>query len=253
MRHPDVLLGGGARQQGAAVALDGENGAAVLAPIGAADRAAVLLGDQLRAVADAENRNVEVVHRRIDGDGAVGVHGIGAAAEDDAGGGLRCDLSGGGAGRDDLAVDVGFTHPTGDQLGVLGAEVDDQHLVELAVGTWHCAHRTTTSGCEQAVTSVRPSTGTRVCSVLQPGSNARRAAVPCSICTSAMSPSPLPAGCGEERSDASRREGASGAASPGCVHLVGGLRFPTPAFLMRRSQPGPPRMESSVPVAIASN
>ena len=44
-----------------------------------------------------------------------------------------------------------------------------------------------------------------------------------------------------------------GAASPGCVHLVGGLRSPTPAFLMRRSQPGPPRMESSVPVAIASN
>ena len=253
MRHPDVLLGGGARQQGAAVALDGEGGAAVLAPIGAADRAAILLGDQLRAVADAENRNVEVVHGRIDGDSSVGVHGIGAAAEDDAGGRLRRDLGGGGAGRDDLAVDVGFSYPTGDQLGVLGAEVDDQHLVELTVGTWRCAHRTTTSGCEVAVTSVRPSTDTRVCSVPQSGSYARRAVVPRSICTSAMSPSPFPAECREERSDASRREGASGAASPGCVHLVGGLRSPTPAFLMRRSQPGPPRMESSVPVAIASN
>ena len=29
----------------------------------------------------------------------------------------------------DLTVDVGFPHPAGDQLGVLGAEVDDQDAV----------------------------------------------------------------------------------------------------------------------------
>ena len=35
-------------------------------------------------------------------------------------------LGGGGGVGDDLGVDVGLAHPAGDQLGVLGAEVDDQ-------------------------------------------------------------------------------------------------------------------------------
>ena len=40
-------------------------------------------------------------------------------------------LGGGDGVGDDLAVDVGLAHPPGDQLGVLGAEVDDEDGVEL--------------------------------------------------------------------------------------------------------------------------
>ncbi len=35
-------------------------------------------------------------------------------------------LGGGGRVRDDLRVDVGLAYPAGDQLGVLGTEVDDE-------------------------------------------------------------------------------------------------------------------------------
>ena len=42
--------------------------------------------------------------------------------------GLRSsDLGRGDLVRDDLAVDVGLPHPAGDELRVLGSEVDDQH------------------------------------------------------------------------------------------------------------------------------
>ena len=34
---------------------------------------------------------------------------------------------------DDLGVDVGLTYPAGDELGVLGAEVDDEDCVELSL------------------------------------------------------------------------------------------------------------------------
>ena len=41
----------------------------------------------------------------------------------------------------DLAVDVRLAHPPGDQLGVLGAEVDDQDGVEVG---GHAVHRSVT-------------------------------------------------------------------------------------------------------------
>ena len=36
--------------------------------------------------------------------------------------------------RHDLAVNVGLTHPAGDELGVLGPEVDDEDGVEVGEG-----------------------------------------------------------------------------------------------------------------------
>ena len=43
------------------------------------------------------------------------------------------DLSGGDAVRDDLGVHVQLADPAGDQLGVLGPEVDDEHRVVVGV------------------------------------------------------------------------------------------------------------------------
>ena len=45
---------------------DVEVGAAVLAPAGAGDRAAEVAGEELGAVADAQDRDVEVVDGRVD-------------------------------------------------------------------------------------------------------------------------------------------------------------------------------------------
>jgi len=59
---------------------------------------------------------------------------LGPAAEDQAGGRPLGDLGGGDRVRDDLAVDVGFADPPGDELGVLRAEVDDEDVVGVARG-----------------------------------------------------------------------------------------------------------------------
>ena len=127
------------------------------------------------AVADAENRNVEVVHGRIDGDSSVGVHGIGAAAEDDAGGRLRRDLGGGGAGRDDLAVDVARTRRAISRA--YWAPKSTTNTLSNSPSGLALRSSKTTPGA-RAATSVRSSTGTRVCSVPQSGSYARRAVAP---------------------------------------------------------------------------
>jgi hypothetical protein len=62
-----------------------ELGAAVLAGPGVGDGAAELLGDELGAVADAQDRHAEVVHGGVDDGGALDVDRLGAAGEDDAG------------------------------------------------------------------------------------------------------------------------------------------------------------------------
>jgi hypothetical protein len=70
-----------------------ELGAAVLAAHpGVGDGAAELLGDELGAVADAEDRDAEVVDGGVDATGALDVDRLGAAGEDDAGG-LRAATS----------------------------------------------------------------------------------------------------------------------------------------------------------------
>src|SRR5581483_4074177 len=96
-----------------------------------ADFAAELGGDELAAVADAEDRHARGVDRRVDGRRALDVDRGRAAGEDDplrlAGQHLRHRHVAG----DDLGVDVGLPHPAGDQLGVLRAEVDDEDRVDL--------------------------------------------------------------------------------------------------------------------------
>ena len=51
------------------------------------------------------------------------------------------DLGGGDPMRDDLGVHLQLAHASGDQLGVLGTEVDDEHLL---FGTGHDG---STGGC----------------------------------------------------------------------------------------------------------
>ena len=105
----------------------GHPGASVLALHAPADDTAELLADQLGAVADAEHRNAQVVDRRIERRRTVDVDALGAARQDDRRRLAVGDLVGGDPVRDDLGVHLQLTHPTGDQLGVLGAEVDDEN------------------------------------------------------------------------------------------------------------------------------
>ena len=56
----------------------------------------------------------------------LGVDRLRAPRQDDPLGGARGQLGRGDVVADDLRVDPGFAYPAGDQLGVLGAEVDDQ-------------------------------------------------------------------------------------------------------------------------------
>jgi len=87
------------------------------------------LADELHSVADAEHGNAEIEDGGVALRGAVGVNARGAAGEDDA---LGCQFADA-CGRDvvphDLAVDVLLADAAGDELGVLGAEVENEHAL----------------------------------------------------------------------------------------------------------------------------
>ncbi|MDT4862520.1 hypothetical protein FQZ97_971790 [compost metagenome] len=96
-----------------------------------------MLGHGLHAVADAEQRYVQVEHglRRA---WAVGlVHGLRATGEDDAARGEGADRLVVHVERMDLAVHTDFAHAAGDQLGVLGTEVEDQDAVGVDILMGH--------------------------------------------------------------------------------------------------------------------
>ena len=104
-------------------------GPAVLATHAATDGAAQLLCDQLHAVADAEDGDAELVDGGVERRGALDVHALRAAGQDDRRRLLGGHLGGGDAVRHDLGVDVELAHPPGDQLRVLRSEVDHQDRV----------------------------------------------------------------------------------------------------------------------------
>ena len=125
--HPHVVLRWCIVWQQRRRAGSGHPRTPVLALHATTDDSAELLADQLRSVADPEHRHSQVVDRRIERRGAVDVHALGAAGQDDRGRFALGDLGGGDAMRDDFGVHLQLTHPPGDQLGVLGAEVDDEN------------------------------------------------------------------------------------------------------------------------------
>ena len=132
--HPHLLLQGQLAEQGRRRG-DLERRAAVLAGVGAGDLAAELLGHQLGAVADAEDGNAAPVDGLVDGGRPFDMHRLGTAAEDDPLGSAGEHVGDRHVAGDDLRVHVRLAHAPGDQLRVLGAEVDDEDGVEgLGVG-----------------------------------------------------------------------------------------------------------------------
>lgn len=69
--------------------------------------------------------------------GVGGVDGVGAAGEDDDAGVVGGDLSEGGGAAEDEGEDVEGADAAGDEVGVLGAEVEDEDCVGLHRGSLH--------------------------------------------------------------------------------------------------------------------
>ena len=133
MAHPTLVGVRGIGWQNRRVAGALEQRAPVLAGHAAADDAAELLGDQLRAVADAEDRDPELVDADVELRRALDVHARRATRQDDRVGRPLGDLGGRDPVRHDLGVHVQLADSPGDQLCVLGAEVDDEHRGTIGV------------------------------------------------------------------------------------------------------------------------
>ena len=130
VRHPDVVLGRQPGEEGAG--LDhADGGAAVLARAGRRDLAAERLRHDLEAVAHAEHGHRGVEQRPVEHRGAGFVDRGRPAGQHDRLRLPRQHLGHGHGVRHDLGVDLRLTHAPGDQLGVLGTEVDDEDQIVL--------------------------------------------------------------------------------------------------------------------------
>ena len=109
-------------------------GAAVFAGLRPADVAAEGVAGQLHAVADAEHGNAEPEDARVAPRGAGLVDTRRTTREDNSLGSQRLDAIRGQIVADDLAVDMLLADATGDQLGVLRAEVEHKHPFRLLGG-----------------------------------------------------------------------------------------------------------------------
>ena len=131
--HPHVGRSPGASRESDEVPDARELGAPVLArvPCGL-DRAAEILGEQLGAVADAEDRDPEIVDRPGRPRGAQSRGRLAGPPERMS---PRGSLATSAAVivADDLGVDVGLADAPRDELGVLGAEVDDEDGVCVGI------------------------------------------------------------------------------------------------------------------------
>jgi hypothetical protein len=116
--------------------------ASVLSPVGAGDVAAGKMREQLHTVAEAQNRSVQLQQFGIGGGNAFSIYRIRPARENDALGLPVSDPLDRSGGRVDLAVDVSLPHPPGNQLGVLGPEVDYQNTIVMRL------HASALSGCD---------------------------------------------------------------------------------------------------------
>jgi len=108
-------------------------GMAVFALAGGHHLATEMAGQQLHAVADAEHRHPEVEQGLGHRGSALVIDRLGPAGKDDA---ARCE------GPDRLqlhiegmqfAIDMGFAHPPGNELGILGTEIEDQYLFAVNI------------------------------------------------------------------------------------------------------------------------
>ncbi|CRM87606.1 hypothetical protein [Pseudomonas sp. 22 E 5] len=119
--------------QQAALADHVDTGITEFTQFGTFNLAAQLLGHGLHAVADTEDGHAQVEYG-LRATRAVGfVHGLGATGKDDAFRGEFADRFVIHVERVQFAVHADFTHAAGDQLGVLGTEVEDQNAVGVNV------------------------------------------------------------------------------------------------------------------------
>ena len=106
---------------------DFQLGSAVLAGAGVRDGATERLRHRLEAVADTEHRHAQVEQRRVELRRTLGVHAGRATGQHHRQRIAGLDLVDRGGMRDHLGEHPRLAHPAGDQLGVLRAEIDDQH------------------------------------------------------------------------------------------------------------------------------
>jgi hypothetical protein len=131
MAHPHRRLLAGPEAPEQPPTLDPQVGPSVLAAAGAGDVASRELRQELHPVAETEHGRVQLQQLRVGSWDAFAVDRVGPSRKNDA---LRFPLPDpldGAGGRMDLAIDVGLPDAPGDQLGVLGAEVDDQDSVVM--------------------------------------------------------------------------------------------------------------------------
>ncbi|MCY1422568.1 hypothetical protein D9M71_382550 [compost metagenome] len=119
--------------QQAGLADDVNAGIAEFAQIGALHIAAQLFGHGLHAVADAEQRHLEIEHRTGRARAVFLMHRLRTAGEDDAARGKGANGVVAHVERVDFAVHADLAHAAGDQLGVLGTEIEDQDSVGVNV------------------------------------------------------------------------------------------------------------------------
>ena len=133
MAHPRVLIGGGAVEQTFRLVDEGL-GLAIFAKGGLVDIRAQGIGHGLEAVADAQYGNAGLEQFLVHTRRARLEHRSRTTGKDD---GLRIlgqhlvDRHGM---RHKLRINIGFTHATCDQLGVLGSEINNEHRT--------CSHNT---------------------------------------------------------------------------------------------------------------
>ena len=132
MAHPHGLLGREVVEELGVVRL--ELGLAELGRARALDGAAEVARHELHAVADAERRDPEREDLGVEIRRAVGVHGGGAAGEDQRRRVPSRDLRGRQPVSDELRVDPRLAHAARDQLAVLPPEVDDEDRTFLRRG-----------------------------------------------------------------------------------------------------------------------
>ena len=132
VRHPRRQDVGKAGEEGARLE-HRHGGAAVLTLARAGDVAAERLGHRHEAVADAEDRDRAVDDGRIELRRPGLVDARRAAGEDDRGRLAGQHLGGRHGVRDDLGVHLRLAHATGDELGVLSPEIDDENGVMIGV------------------------------------------------------------------------------------------------------------------------
>ena len=114
-----------------AAALDSEVGPAVFAPAGAGDISTGEMSQQLHSVAEAQHRRAQLEQLGVGGGNTLAIDRIGSAREDDSLGlPLANPVHRAGRGMD-LTVHVSLPHPSGNELSVLGAEIDDQDAVVM--------------------------------------------------------------------------------------------------------------------------